>query len=157
LNDFLQYTVGASANAGHNGISVGGEVEHNLTAFTKSDVGAAYSANGITFTAKTAKALKEASFGYHHAVLPKTSVAAIAGYAFEKKDKSFKFGLSQEIDGTSSIRAAFATGPAGTTISALYSSLLSSHSKLSLSSVIDVKQLSGGNHKCGIKLELGDL
>jgi hypothetical protein len=152
-----EYIVGASGVLGIKGICLGGEIEHDMNKFTKSDVGVACSHNKAIFTFKTAKALADLSLAVHIPVLPKTNVAAIAGYSVAKKEKSLKFGLSQDIDATSTIKAAFVTSPKEQTISTLYSALLNPHSKISLSSVIDVKQFAGGNHKFGVKLEIGDL
>jgi len=152
-----EFIVGGSGVFGVKGVSIGGEIEYDMNKLTKSDVGAACAQGKATFAIKTAKAMSDVSFSYHHAVLPKTNVAAIAGYAIAKKEKSLKFGVSQEIDGSSSIKTAFVTTPKETTISALYTALLSPHAKLSLASVIDVKQFAGGNHKFGIKFEVGDL
>jgi len=153
----LAYSLAGSAVLGKNGISVGGEVEYDFAKLTKSDLAAAYSKNNLTIVAKSAKALSEASLAYHHEVLPKTSVAAVAKYTFKSAEKGLTFGIKQGVTDGSDIRATLSTDSKATKISALYSALLNPHSKLSLSSVIDVKQLSGGDHKFGIKLEVGDL
>jgi hypothetical protein len=150
-------SVGFSTVVGFDGLVFGGEVEHNLSKLTKGNLATGFLKNGTSVVAKTSGLLDALSVSYHQVALPRVSVSAVGNYKFKDGSKSFKFGLSHELDSLSSVRTVFATDSKSTTVSALYSALLNKNSKLSLSTVVDAGQFVGGSHKFGVKLELGDL
>jgi hypothetical protein len=150
--------VGATGLFKYQSFAVGGEFEHNLSAAKKLDAGFSYAGSNWTLSAKTAKLVKEANVSVFSAVLPKTSVAFSAKYGFEDKKKALSAGVSQDIDDASNIKGLVTVeGSKKATVSLLYSASLSKYSKLSLSSVIEATKIAGGDHKFGVKLEVGDL
>lgn len=156
-NAMADAALGFSGVVGSNGWVVGGEVETNLEKVSKGNLAIGYLQKESSVVFKTSGVMQGVTASYYQAVLPKVHVATVASYSFKDGSKGVKFALSHDIDESSSVRGAVSVDSKATTVSGLYAANLNKFSRLSISSIVDVKKFAGGDHRLGVKLEIGDL
>jgi len=145
---------------------LGGNLKYAKNDLSDYDAGVRYNFSDANIVLQSAKKFHTYSLAYWQKVRPALDIGIHFDLDVKKEkdkdhvvfEKTAAFGFDHGIDDNSKMKVMLSK-PQGKNLmfSGLYSAKLGDYSKLSLSTVVDVQQFKGGNHKFGIKIENGNI